>query len=266
MPASRQVGSVAWHVVSEPVPVAVEMYVSWMAEELMAIFGERLAGLYLHGSGAMGGWHPRLSDVDILAVVADRASDDEKQLVTDLLHGAGHRPPGSGVEFSLVSSSTFGTVSASPAFELHATTGADTKVVDGDSHPGDPDLVLHYAVCRARGVAFAGAEASLLLPAYPRRAILDALSAELVWARDHAPWRYIVLNACRAWAFAEEGSVLSKVDGGDWALVRGIEPGAVAAALDAQRGNIDAAVRDGVQPLVEVALAALANAKKSEAR
>lgn len=252
--------------VNDPVPIAVEMYMSWLADELAAVFGPRLAGVYLHGSGAMGGWHPRLSDVDVLAVVADGASNDETQRVTELLHGAGHRPPGVGVEFSLVSAATFDTVSTAPAFEVHVTTGLDTKVVDGDGHPGDPDLVLHYAVCRARGVAFAGPEPSLVLPAYPRRAILNGLSAELGWARDHAPGRYAVLNACRAWAFAEEGILLSKVEGGDWALARGIEPAAVTAALHAQRGDMDAFGNEDVRPLVDAALEVLTAAVEAEPR
>ena len=87
-----------------------------------------------------------------------------------------------------------------PPFELHVTTAPqDRKVVDGHGHPGDRDLVLHFAVC-----SFArlhdGLRRGALAPL-----VLTQLADELTWAADHAPSEYAVLNACRAWRYAVDG-------------------------------------------------------------
>ena len=52
------------------------------------------------------------------------------------------------------------------------------KVVDGHGHPGDPDLVLHFAVCHALGYApFAEV---------PPPLVLARVADELTWAAEQA--------------------------------------------------------------------------------
>lgn len=126
-----------------------------------------------------------------------------------------------------------------PAFELHVTTAPeDTKVVDGHGRGGDPDLVLHFAVCRAAG--------RLLGPGLPAAGVFGPvaddlvraqLSTELRWGAEHAPGEYAILNGCRAWRFAADGALVSKIDGGQWALgrVNGPDRELVKTALDRQR-------------------------------
>ena len=219
---------------------------------------ETLVGLYLHGSGAMGGWHDRLSDVDVLAVVGRRLTSDEKPAVAASL--AGWPAPGAGLECSIVALSSFEPLLPAPQFELHVTTGAEPKVVDGAGHRGDWDLVMHFAVCRERGLAISGPPPHEVFPEVPRRMLLEAFRAELAWGLAHAPARYAILNACRAWAFAEEGRLLSKVEGGEWAIARGFQPAAVVAALAAQRGEDATISREETERIVEHARAALRTA------
>jgi len=74
-------------------------------------------------------------------------------------------------------------------------------------------------------------------------ALLDAAFAgELGWAAANAPPAYRVLNACRAWCYAAERRLVSKVEGGEWALGRGADDRAIKAALAEQRGGPAAAV------------------------
>jgi hypothetical protein len=60
---------------------------------------------------------------------------------------------------------------------------------------------------------------------------------ELRWAAENSPDEYAVLNACRAWRFAVDGALLSKIGGGQWALgrVRGADRDLVELAIDRQR-------------------------------
>ena len=106
----------------------------------------------------------------------------------------------------------------------------DRKVVDGHGHPGDLDLVLHFAVCRRLDPD--------VFAEVPRPLVLNQVADELAWAAEHNPTEYAVLNACRAWRYTVDGSLVSKVDGGHWAETRlaGPDLALVRAAL-ARRGE-----------------------------
>ena len=54
--------------------------------------------------------------------------------------------------------------------------------------------------------------------------MLARVADELTWAAEHHPSEYAVLNACRAWRYAVDGALVSKVDGGRWAETRLDEP------------------------------------------
>ena len=45
------------------------------AEDAREAFGGNLAGVYLHGSAAMGCWNPAKSDLDLIVVVQDSPDD-----------------------------------------------------------------------------------------------------------------------------------------------------------------------------------------------
>ncbi|HSO52950.1 MAG TPA: hypothetical protein VL330_09415, partial [Actinomycetes bacterium] len=51
------------------VPV-LDAYPAAVAAGLTRVLGPALVGVYLHGSGALGGWSAERSDVDLLGVVA----------------------------------------------------------------------------------------------------------------------------------------------------------------------------------------------------
>jgi streptomycin 3"-adenylyltransferase len=122
---------------------------------------------------------------------------------------------------------------------LHVDTiDGQQKIVRGAGHPGDPDLVMHYVVCRAAGLPVLGPAPRDLIGAVPRPAILSCLAAELGWGLEHGSEAYAVLNACRGLIFLADGHVISKVAGGLAALDRGLGDAAVIErALDQQQGN-----------------------------
>lgn len=212
--------------------------------------GESLVAAYLHGSAAMGGWTSDRSDVDLLFVTSQVVTAGEMDRIT----AAANRIacPGTGLELSIVRDPITLT-DGPPPFELHLCTGPGAKVLHGTGHPGDPDLVMHFAVCLARGVTVFGPPPGALLPPIPRPRMLAALLEELEWASSEAPRHYAVLNACRAAAFAEMGGVLSKLEGAEWATRAGFHPQLAQAAWTLQQNNrgsaldasaVDAALRD----------------------
>jgi hypothetical protein len=98
---------------------------------------------------------------------------------------------------------------------------AGHRVVPGEGHDGDEDLTLHYAVARTSGITIWGAPAREVFPVQPPALVTRALLSELQWATEQAEPFYAVLNAARAWAFAQDGVMLSKIGGWMWARRHG---------------------------------------------
>ncbi|MDG6102897.1 DUF4111 domain-containing protein [Dactylosporangium aurantiacum] len=200
-------------------------------------------GVYLHGSAALGGFRAGTSDVDILAVVpgpvAVPGADPGAAVRLGERLAAVPGCPGSGLELSVITAATAADLGSCP-FEVHvATTDAPARIVAGDGHPGDPDLVLHATVCREHAVAVTGPPPPAVFAPVPRERVLAAMVEELRWASLRHATVYAVLNACRAARYAEEGTLCSKLAGGEWFLRRHGPTPVVGAALTAQRHGLE---------------------------
>ena len=209
-----------------------------LAGEIAQACGGALRGAYLHGSAALGGWVAERSDVDVLLVVQDGIGGASVRAVGELLAAADADCPGAGLEVSLVTVDQAATPRTPYMFLLHvAHEAADRmRVVYGTEVTGDPDLIMHYVVCREAGITLYGAPAAELVGPVARGAVLRYLASELEWGVEHGTESYAVLNACRALEYLDGGRVVSKVAGGEAALARGSGPaGLIGRALDQQR-------------------------------
>jgi hypothetical protein len=239
---------------------AIERYLAALVRVLDARLGEALVGAYLHGSAVLGGWRDDRSDVDVLAVCA--ASVADVGALDDLAEALSVRslpcPADRGLEFGLVTAESAAAPCTKPAFELDLTTSSagDTPTL-GRGRPGHADYLMHFAVCRAHGRALAGPPPSRVFAEVQVPMLAACFAAELVWATAHATPAYHVLNACRAWRYAADRELCSKVAGAEWALGRGVEADAIGAALDNQRGG----VARSIDPAAAAALAARATAE-----
>jgi hypothetical protein len=244
---------------------ALEAYLAALVRVLGARLGDELVGAYLHGSAVLGGWHPERSDVDVLAVCAAPVSASRLQgLAGALSVGSLPCPVESGLEFGLVTAASAADPCPEPRFELDLTTSAAAgdRPTLGHDRPGHADYLMHFAVCRAHARTLAGRPPAAVFAEAPA-ALLDAAFAdELRWGAANASPTYRVLNACRAWRFAAARELVSKVDGGEWALGRGEGDDAIRAALAHQRGgparSIDPALVAGIEARATVELGAAA--------
>ena len=153
-----------------------ERYGADVAAALAGVLGPDLTGVYLHGSAVLGGFDARRSDVDILVVSEGAMTAGQQAAAAGALSEERLPCPAAGLELSVVTLAAARHPVARPAFELHLTTEPeDRKVVDGHGHGGDPDLVLHFAVCRAAG--------RLLGPGRPADQVFAPVPGELVRAQ-----------------------------------------------------------------------------------
>lgn len=221
------------------------------AGALKKILGDDLLSVYLHGSAVLGGFRWDRSDLDLLALSRSTLSDAQVGGVGDALVPLPY--PANGLEFSLLTAREAAAPDLpAPRFQVHVTTkGWDRApvVIDGRMRLGDPDLVLHLAVCRARGLAITGPPPLETLGQVPEAPLISAIRDELDWARRHAPLEYLVLTSARVWLFGETRRIASKIEAGEWAAQRYPEPSVIEAALAHQRGASDEIEPEAAQRL-----------------
>lgn len=207
--------------------------------QLHELLGEDLLGAYLIGSGALGGFVPEQSDVDLVAVCAESPSDQLKQAIVDLLTREAMTWPVRGLEFVLYARAAVATPSPAPRFEINLNVGQRMPLhvsLDPALEPAHW-FVVDLAILREHGVALAGPSARDLVAPMPRAHLLQALLESLAWHAAHERrLDSTVLNAGRAWRYAEEGVWSSKDDAASWVLARTHDPSLMESALAIRHG------------------------------
>jgi streptomycin 3"-adenylyltransferase len=221
MNIQRQVASFSWKNCPEPVRRLVDDILTFYRQ----VLGENLSGFYLHGSLAMGCFHSGSSDIDFLAVVRCSLTLAEKKTIIDYLLGIDNGSSAAAPEMSIVTQDNLDNFVYPSPFELHYSNSWRDRYlsgkVDWEEPRYDADLVMHYLAIRHRGICLYGSPIEAVFPEVPRDMCIASLTQDLNWVSermDSLPATYIVLNPCRALAFLSTGTLMSKKEGGEWAL------------------------------------------------
>jgi hypothetical protein len=189
---------------------AVADYLAELTRRLDEQLGERLAGAWLGGSGALGDFDATRSDIDVQAVATARLSRDQLERLASALSHPSLECPARGLEFVLYARQDLRDPHG-PAFQLNLNTGPRMVQHAGYDPGAEPRFwfTLDVAIAREHARPLAGVAPAELLPALPRPLVLAALRDSLAWFREHDP-AGAVLAACRAWAWTAEGRWLSQ--------------------------------------------------------
>jgi hypothetical protein len=221
-------------------PEEVERFGREVATHLEALLGADLVGAYFVGSIALGGYVPGESDVDIIAVCEHGLSEDAKRWVADDLLDLVGTCPARGLEFSLYRREVAAARPKDADFEINVNGGPKMPTsihLDAREEPGFW-YVLDRATAHGCGVPISGPPACAIFPDASRRILLDAMIESMRWHRQHErATLHSVLNASRAWRYAAEGIVGSKLDGAAWARQRWRRPWLIDAAVELRHGR-----------------------------
>ena len=213
-------------------PERIKHLLRAFVQSFRAALAEKLSGVYLHGSLAMGCFNPLSSDVDILVVVTQPLSDATKYEIGRILLQLSDEFPGNGIEMSVLTVECLRNFRHPAPYELHFSDGNKADYAQGrilfSNETFDPDLAAHVVITRARGICLFGEAIDGLFPDIPVKYYLDSIVQDSNWSYANIMrgpdsgegWvpAYGVLNFCRVLAFTEHGLITSKLEGGRWAL------------------------------------------------
>lgn len=191
------------------------------------ILGDNLAGIYLHGSAVMGCFNPGKSDLDLIVVVNEPVSDTVKKDFMDMVVELNESAPAKGIELSVVTRNVCDPFVYPTPFELHFSVAHlgwyrnDPDDYIQKMNGTDKDLAAHFTIIRSRGQCLYGVPMDEIFSPVPRDDYMDSIRNDIAEAVDEIGdnTMYLTLNLARVLAYKEEDLVLSKKEGGNWALM-----------------------------------------------
>ena len=195
-------------------------------EKSKEILQDNLVGVYLHGSAVMGCFNPAKSDLDLIVVVKQSMSDDKKRTYMEMVVELNEKAPAKGIEMSIVKQNVCKPFVYPTPFELHFSVAhLDWYRKNPDDYVSkmkgeDKDLAAHFTIINNRGRCLCGAPIKEIFDDVPVQDYIDSIWNDIAEAEEEITDNplYIILNLARVLAYIKDGLVLSKKEGGEWAL------------------------------------------------
>ncbi|MBR6524846.1 MAG: DUF4111 domain-containing protein [Clostridia bacterium] len=197
-----------------------------LKERLATLMKENLLGIYVHGSLAFGCFHWNTSDIDFLVVVKQPMTLEEKIAFVRTMEELSDEAPPKGFECSVMLESVCREMPYPAPFEVHFSNMWREEIrQDAEGYcmrvqGTDPDLTTHVLSLRHSNLQVLGPQAMRVFGPVKKENCLNAMYLDT----DHVQEKlmknaiYIILTLCRAVAYKQENLVLSKVEGGEWAI------------------------------------------------
>lgn len=190
------------------------------------ILYDNLIGIYLHGSLAMGCYNEKKSDIDLLVVVKNDVSKEDKRRYMDMVVALNNKAPSKGIELSIVKEAVCKPFVYPTPFELHFSVAhlnwylSNPEDYIEKMNGTDKDLAAHFTIIYHRGKTFYGKEIKSVFSEVSSEAYMDSIWLDVKNAKEEIidDTMYIILNLCRVLAYKKEKLILSKQEGGEWAL------------------------------------------------
>ena len=180
----------------------------------------------MHGSAVMGCFNPDKSDIDMIIVVRESLPDPVKKEYMDMVVDLNTFAPKKGIEMSIVKEAVCRPFVYPTPFELHFSVAHLNRYQsDPDGYiqkmkGTDRDLAAHFTIITNRGRCLWGEPVNKVFGKVPPADYFDSILYDIAGAEDDITddTMYLTLNLARVMAYKTEGLILSKKEGGEWAL------------------------------------------------
>ncbi|MCR5734220.1 MAG: DUF4111 domain-containing protein [Lachnospiraceae bacterium] len=204
----------------------MEVLIDIFVKRTQEIMQDNVTGIYLHGSAVMGCYNPKKSDLDFIVVVKDSIPDAVKRSFMDMVVELNSKGPAKGIEMSIVKQSVCKPFVYPTPFELHFSmahlewyrNNPDDYMMKMNGE--DKDLAAHFTIINHRGRCPYGAPVKDTFADVPVQDYIDSIWNDIADAKEEITDdpMYLILNLARVLAYMKDGLVLSKKEGGEWAL------------------------------------------------
>lgn len=197
-----------------------------MVTSCREIFKENLTGVYLHGSLAMGCFNPKKSDIDLIIMIEQDITEEQKLAFMSDVIELNELAPEKGIEMSVVKKEYCKEFVYPTPYELHFSNSHLQWFHENPTdyihkmQGTDKDLAAHFTIINRYGKTLYGEEIAEVFGAVPRADYLDSILYDINDAKESMMENpvYFILNLCRVAAYVKEDLVLSKAQGGEWGI------------------------------------------------
>lgn len=191
------------------------------------IFGSNLTGIYLHGSYSLGCFNPKKSDLDLLLVVEDDVSDEQKMAFMRNVVKMNEEAPTKGIELSILKKEFCNPFHYPTPFELHFSVKhlnwfqANPQEYITKMKGTDKDLAAHITIINQNAVVLYGAAVKDVFENVPKLHYVDSILSDIHEAKVDilTDPMYVILTLCRVLGYLKDNLILSKQTGGVWGLI-----------------------------------------------
>lgn len=197
-----------------------------ISKAYISILKENLIGIYIHGSIAFDCFTWEKSDIDFIVVVQSPLELKDKVSLIQVLQQLEKDAPKKGFEMSIVLLQYCQSFVYPVPFEIHYSLLHQKDALEdlegycSRMHGYDEDLACAFTILRHRGICQWGKPIPEVFQEVPKRDYWKSIIYDLMDAveciKQHP--MYSILNLCRTLAFKEQEKILSKKEGGEWAL------------------------------------------------
>jgi predicted nucleotidyltransferase len=205
----------------------IKSEVNTLQTEFQHLLDQKLSGIYLHGSLALGGFQPARSDINVLAVVTEKIDSERKRKLVELLLRISNMPRP--LDVYVLSEEDLFPFHLPLSFDLHYNEQSREAMLQelrngewrNDTTYADVNLTISLAILRRAGIVLAGKPVEETLPVIPEATFREALIQSIEEARAKLPQDPIsfIFNVCRTVAYLREGVILAKDTGAEWGLL-----------------------------------------------
>ena len=197
-----------------------------ISKQYNSILGENLVGIYIHGSIAFGCFNFDRSDIDFIAVVNEPVSNQVKLQLLKVLEALQGHAPKKGFEMSVVLRKHCKNFIYPTPYELHFSNDLREEYLNDPlplcdiSIKTDYDLAAHFTVINNAGIVLSGQPIGEVFGDVPKNAYLDSILRDIKNGAEDVVDNpmYVILSLCRVYSYVKDGLILSKENGGRWAL------------------------------------------------
>ena len=197
-----------------------------LKERLATLMRENLVGIYAHGSLAFDCFQWNSSDIDFIAVVRRPMTVKEKVDFVRTMEELSDEAPPKGFECSVMLESVCREMPYPAPYEVHFSNmwrqeiRQDAEGYCSRPQGTDPDLTTHVLAMRHSCIPVLGPGVLKVFGPVKKEDCLHAMrldTQQMETQMEKNPI-YTVLTLCRAVAYKQQNLVLSKVEGGAWAM------------------------------------------------